>query len=160
MAEHTTLIQFPPASACLLNHQGTRVTQYNYLFRIRSGGIWTGNRELRVKWKLNSLCPVSEPPPPDSLPRLQEASRLEDILMARQAVQEKAGLCWGVSQVLWPRYSSVIKVATEGSVGPVLAQMHRPSQEYCLGNTGVLAQPGSPRLDSRSCRGDSLWHSI
>lgn len=39
-AERTPLIQFQQASVCLVNHRGTRVTQYNYLFRIRSGGIW------------------------------------------------------------------------------------------------------------------------
>lgn len=49
MAEHAALIQFPPASACLLNHQGTRVTQHNYLFGIRSGGIWT---EQNGNWSL------------------------------------------------------------------------------------------------------------
>lgn len=40
MAECTPLIQFQRASVCLVNHRGTWVTQYNYLFGIRSRGIW------------------------------------------------------------------------------------------------------------------------
>lgn len=40
VAECTPLIQFCRASVCLVNHPGTGTTQHNYLFGIRSGGIW------------------------------------------------------------------------------------------------------------------------